>query len=110
MPSGAAVTSDARKKHSIESLDSRYLDVIKNIEPSRFKYNDNPDRYHTGFIAQEVLSAMTRVGLRPEEFGAFVDINGDGSDYALRYGEFAAMLLLYIKDLESQIQTIKGGV
>ena len=103
--------SDLRIKEDVGLMDRRYLDIIKSLTPTRFKYrNISKDTYHTGFIAQDVLSAMDHVGLKPEELGAFVDIKGDGSEYALRYDEFAALLLLYIKDLESQIQTIKGGV
>lgn len=54
-----------------------------------------------------MLGALTQAGLTPEEVGMFVDIHKDGSDYALRYDEIAALLLLYIKDLEAQIKELK---
>jgi hypothetical protein len=105
---GAAVTSDLREKHDVGLLDHRYLDMIKKMTPAKFRYNSiKNDTYHTGFIAQEVLGAMTQAGLKQDDVGAFVDMNGDDSKYALRYDEFSALLLLYIKDLEKQIQELK---
>lgn len=108
---GAVVTSDLRTKENISLLDRRYLDMIKSLKPTRFNIKGiKDDHLHTGFIAQEVLSAMTQAGLKPEELAAFVDTEGDGSKYALIYDEFAALLLLYIQDLEKQIHNLKGGV
>lgn len=108
---GAVVTSDLRTKENVSLLDRRYLDMIKSLKPTRFNIKGiKDDHLHTGFIAQEVLSAMTQAGLKPEELAAFVDTEGDGSKYALIYDEFAALLLLYIQDLEKQIHNLKGGV
>lgn len=108
MPSGAAVTSDARKKHNIESLDSRYLDIIKNIEPKRFQYNCNPlDRYHTGYIAQDVEKAMQNIGMDVSELSAFVDTNNDGTEFALRYGEFIPLLHKWIKEIDDRLTAIE---
>ena len=105
---GVIVTSDLRKKTDVGLLDSRYLDLIKHLTPARFKIKSiKNDHFHTGFIAQEVLGALTQAGLTPEEVGMFVDIHKDGSDYALRYDEITALLLLYIKDLEAQIKKLK---
>lgn len=106
---GAVVTSDLRTKENISLLDRRYLDMIKSLKPTRFNIKGvKDDHLHTGFIAQEVLSAMTQAGLKPEELAAFVDTEGDGSKYALIYDEFAALLLLYIQDLEKQIHDLKS--
>lgn len=105
---GVIITSDLRKKTDVGLLDSRYLDLIKHLTPARFKIKSiKNDHFHTGFIAQEVLGALTQAGLTPEEVGMFVDIHKDGSDYALRYDEITALLLLYIKDLEAQIKKLK---
>lgn len=106
---GAVVTSDLRTKENISLLDRRYLDMIKSLKPTRFNIKGiKDDHLHTGFIAQEVLSAMTQAGLKPEELAAFVDTEGDGSKYALIYDEFAALLLFYIQDLEKQIHNLKS--
>lgn len=107
---GALVTSDRRKKNSIKPLDSRYLDVLKNLQPVSFKYNNRNDGAHAGFIAQDVMQAISRANIKPEEFAVVSDCNGDGSEYALGYDEFAALLLLYIKDLEKQIVDLRRNV
>ena len=100
--------SDARLKHDIESLDKRYIEVIKNIEPKRFRYLSNPlDRCHTGYIAQEVKEAMDKVGISVDEMAAYVDINSDGSELALRYGEFIPMLHKWIKEIDDRLKAIE---
>lgn len=94
-------SSDARKKNSIEKLDNRYLNLIRSLVPRRFKYNDNPkDRYHSGFIAQELHENMKNAGLSYDELAALVD---DGSELAIRYGEMIPLLLLYIRYLEDKL-------
>ena len=100
--------SDARRKHNIESLDNRYLDIVKSIEPKRFKYLANPlDRYHTGYIAQDVQTAMKKLNVSVDELSAFVDVNGDGSDLALRYGEFIPLLHKWLKELDNRVTAIE---
>lgn len=107
---GVLVTSDRRKKNSIKPLDSRYLDVIKNLQPVSFRYNNRNDGAHAGFIAQDVMQSMSKANIKPDELAVVADCNGDGSEYALGYDEFAALLLLYIKDLEKQIVDLRRNV
>lgn len=105
-----ATSSDERVKRNIADLDDRYLKLIKNINPVSFKYIknlSNSNRSHTGFIAQDVLTAMNDAGISSEEFAAFVDLKGNGSEYALRYEEFISPLLMYIKHLESRISALE---
>ena len=107
---GALVTSDRRKKNNIKPLDKRYIDVLKNLQPVSFRYNNRNDGAHAGFIAQDVMQAISKANIKPEEFAVVADCNGDGSEYALGYDEFAALLLLYIKDLEKQIVDLRRNV
>ena len=105
-----ATSSDERVKRNIADLDDRYLKLMKNINPVSFKYIENlsnSNRSHTGFIAQDVLTAMNDAGISSEEFAAFVDLKGNGSEYALRYEEFISPLLMYIKHLESRISALE---
>jgi hypothetical protein len=56
--------SDARLKKEIEKFDARYNLFYDALQPKRYKYIDGTsDRYHTGFIAQEVVSALEAAGL-----------------------------------------------
>ena len=104
---GATVTSDRRKKNSIEELGDAYEALLDKITPVRFKFNDGTSgRFHAGFIAQEVQEALEAAGLTTQDFGGFVDINKDGEELGLIYSEFIALLLLKIKRLEQRIAAL----
>lgn len=108
-----AVTSDARNKKDIAPLADNYLQLIRNISPVSYKYDDDislSGRTHTGLIAQDVLQAMTAAGISANEFAAFIDVRGDGSEYALRYEEFIAPLLAYVKHLEERITDLERTI
>ena len=99
-------TSDRNKKHDIEDLDGRYVKLFDALRARRFKLNNGTsNRYHPGFVAQEVEEALVFVGLDSQEFGGFVkDKDDDGNDlYFLRYEEFIAILAAKIKQLEERI-------
>lgn len=106
-----STASDARMKQDITPLADNYLQLIKAVEPVSFKYSGElslSGRTHTGFIAQQVQEAMNASGISAENFAAFVDLNKDGEEYALRYEEFIPLLLLYIQSLDRELQTLKG--
>lgn len=104
---GAAVTSDRREKNSIEELPEAYEGLLDKLTPLRFRYNDKGDRYHVGFVAQDVDRALTEAGLSREDFGGFVDLNGDGSHLGLVYDEFVGLLLQKIKKLETRLKVLE---
>ena len=106
--SGAAVTSDERKKNSIEALPEAYEAMLDKLTPVRYKYNNGTSgRYHAGFRAQEVKEALEAVGLTTQDFGGFVDLNGDGEELGLIYAEFIAILLQKIKRQEQRIAALE---
>lgn len=108
--SGATVTSDERKKNSIELLPDAYDALLDKITPVRFKYNDGTSgRYHAGFIAQDVKAALAEVGLSTKDFGGFVDLMGDGEELGLIYSEFIALLLSKIKRQEQRIAALEAA-
>jgi hypothetical protein len=99
---GTIQTSDRNKKHDIEALPEKYLDFLKDLPPYRFKMNENTsDRYHVGYIAQEVETLMEKHGINSQEFGGFVKgKDEDGNDiYMLRYEEFIAIHTAAIQDI-----------
>lgn len=107
---GTIVTSDRNEKNSIEDLPDKYLTMFDRIQPKRFKLNSGTsDRYHTGYIAQEVEEAMHETGVDGQEFGGFIkDKDEDGNDiYMLRYGEFDAIYAAKIKQLEARIAELE---
>lgn len=117
-------TSDRNQKRDINDLDDKYIQLFDLIRPTSY-YLKNGDRIHTGFIAQEVEDAMTKVGLTAKELGFFCrdiktepvqDENGeyiedkkvydeDGNPvyiYGLRYSEYIAIMAAKIKKLEEK--------
>jgi phage minor structural protein len=106
--SNEVVTSDRRNKHSIEELPDAYVEALDKMTPVRFKYNEGTsDRYHVGFIAQDVEAALTEAGLCGKDFGGFVDLNGDGETLGLAYDEFIGLLFQKIRKLEKKIKAIE---
>lgn len=106
------VTSDRNQKHDIEELPEKYINMLMQLIPSRYKINSGTSgRYHVGFIAQEVEEAMNSAGIDAQEFGGFVkDKAEDGSDiYMLRYEEFIGILTAKIKQLEARLSALEGG-
>ena len=103
--------SDANRKNSIEDLPEKYLTLFDRLIPRRYKLNDGTsDRYHVGFIAQEVEAAMTAAGVYSQEFGGFVKDTDEetGEDiYFLRYEEFIGILVAKINALETRINALE---
>ena len=104
---GATVTSDRREKNSIEELPASYEALLDKLTPLRFKYNGKGDRYHVGFVAQEVDEALTAAGLTRDDFGGFVDLKGDGSELGLAYDEFIGLLLQKQRKLEKRLKALE---
>lgn len=99
--SGQAITSDKNKKHDIESLDEKYSNLFNNLNPVRYRFDDGTsDRYHTGFIAQEVEQAVKAAGLSDSDFAGYLK-DQDGN-YFLRYDEIIALLVSEVQMLKKQ--------
>ena len=103
---GEIQTSDQNQKNSIEPLPDKYVSMLDNVTPVRYKLNDGTSgRYHVGFIAQDVEQAMESAGVSDLEFGGWIkDVDEDGNPvYMLRYTEMIAILWAKIKQLEGKI-------
>ena len=106
--SGTAITSDRNLKHDIEDLDERYDRLFDLLKSNRFKLNDGTsNRYHTGFIAQDVELAMQQAKLDSSEFGALCIST---TDYALRYTEFIALNTNQIQKLKSRVAALEARI
>ena len=103
-----AVVSDRNKKHDIEVLDESYSTLFDNLSPVRFKYNDGTsDRFHVGFIAQEVEEAITAAGLTTQD-AAFLVHNKTDDTYSLRYSEFIALCVGEIQRLKKRMTVLEA--
>ena len=102
-------TSDKNKKNSIESLDDRYNTLFDNLSPIRYKYNDGTsDRYHTGFIAQDVEQAIANSNLDTLDFAGYVK-DEEGVCY-LRYEEFISLNTQQIQKSKTRIAELESKV
>lgn len=113
--SAVTITSDINKKNSIEPLIRNYDSLFNNLLPKRFKYNDGTsDRYHLGFIAQEVTEAIYISGLTGQdaalvcEFEEEDDEGNKTTTYGLRYEELISLCVDQIQKLKSRIQELES--
>ena len=109
---GEIQTSDHNQKNSIEPLPDKYISMLDNVTPVRYKLNDGTSgRYHVGFIAQDVEQAMESAGVSDMEFGGWIkDVDEDGNTvYMLRYTELIAVLWAKIRKLEQRIEVLEGA-
>lgn len=101
-------TSDENIKHDIAEIPQKYIDMMDDITPVIYKMdNGTSNRYHTGFIAQNVKAAMDAHGVSDLELAAWCkDVDTEGNELQmLRYMEFIAIMWAKIKQLESRLNT-----
>ncbi len=107
----SGTSSDRNKKNSIEHLDEKYSALFYNLEPVRFKFNNGTsNRYHTGFIAQDVEEAVIKSGLKGSDFAAvckFDDPNKKETEWILRYEELIALCVNEIQRLNKRVKELE---
>ena len=83
------------------------------LQAKRYKYIDGPsDRYHTGFIAQEVVTALVDSGLDTQQF-AGVMLKKPGTEdecWHLRRDEFVALNTWQIQKAKARITELEERV
>lgn len=109
---GAAIStgSDRNIKNSIENLPTQYSDLVYYLNPVRYKYNDGTsDRYHTGFITQEVENALSICNIDTQDFAALVgfDRGTENETWGLRYSEFIALNTAAIQAQKKEIDELR---
>ena len=108
--SAIVVSSDRNKKKDIEVLDERYSTFFNNLNPVRFKYKDGKSsRYHTGFIAQEVIEALSQSDLSEQELAAICTLRNkdDSEELGIRYEEIIALCVNEIQKLKSRVKELE---
>ena len=110
LDSGAQITSDRNKKNSIQSLPSQYLDLFDKLRPVVYKYNDGTsNRFHTGFIAQDLEEACEDLGISLQDFAAVTIENRGEEDetHYIRYEELIALNTAKIQQLDAENKQLK---
>ena len=115
--SGTINTSDRQAKHDISYDIDDYEYLFDELKPVKYKFNNGTsNRYHTGFISQDIEESLDRLGMSTLDFAGFIkspryDEEGhqiEGYNYALRYEEFIALNALKIKKLEQRIVALEA--
>ncbi len=107
--SSGAIISDRDRKHSISEFDERYDALFDCLKPIKYKYNDGAsDRYHSGFIAQDVFDAIGCSRMTASDFAAYIEARDDagGTVRSLRYEEFIALNTWQIQKLKAQVRAL----
>jgi hypothetical protein len=96
--------SDRRLKNTIEPITDYGLDEVLKLNPVRFFYNLEPNQLVLGFIAQEVREIIPEI-----VSGTEGDLEA-GETLGISYGGFVPVLLNAIKDLNTELQTLRDRV
>ena len=99
--------SDRRKKRNIKDLAlKKARSFIMALKPRKYKFTKDiskSNRFHHGFIAQEVRDAM------PEDWGIYTE--DKKQDFVgLRYDEFLADMVAVIQDQEKRIEALERAI
>lgn len=90
-------------KYDIENLSDKYSVLFDNLNPVRFKYKKGESgRYHSGFILDEVKTAMDIAGIDTSEFAAYCIEDEQTGKGGLRYGEFTSLNTYEIQKLKAR--------
>lgn len=111
------VRSDRRVKHDIEYSLGKYETFFRNLKPTQYKFdNGQSDRYHLGFIAQDVEQCLLNSGLTTKDFAGLVIApveefnpkdNIVDNYYKLRYAEFIALNTHMIQRLLDRVDNLE---
>jgi hypothetical protein len=127
LASSPVVSSDKNAKNSISELDYVYKEIILKLKPVKYKYNNGTsNRWHTGFIAQDVENLLMELGITTNDFAGLIKspvyekINENGEYditsniinyiYSLRYEEFISPITSVIQELKEEIRILKENM
>lgn len=107
--SGIATTSDQKSKKSIQLISEKFNHFFDLLKPSQYQYkNGTSDRYHTGFIAQEIEQGLNKSNISTKNFaGLIIDNN---KNYYLRYSEFIALNTWQIQKLKQRVTELENEI
>lgn len=92
-----STSSDKRLKHDIKLIDGRYDNLFDKLNPIIYKYNDQPDKEHIGFIAQDVLESLNDSSIVDS---ALVLENNDNGMLYIGYSELIGLLVKEVQELK----------
>jgi hypothetical protein len=101
------VTSDKRLKNSISYDMEKYEPFFGQIKPCIFRMNNGGDKYHMGFIAQDLLEASNSAGLGNGDLSL---VNEVGDHYAVGYTELISLNTHMIQKLTARVAELEEKI
>lgn len=106
------VSSDRRIKNSISYNMEKYSGFFMSLKPSFYRFNKgSSQRFHIGFIAQDVEEALLDNGLETSDFAGFIrcagahDVHDQYLDQCyLRYSDFISLNTFMIQKLYREME------
>lgn len=102
-------TSDVREKENIASLDSKHSKLFDKLRPVQFNFINGNGRLCYGLVAQEVLAAMSELGISEHELDlvhhdTWVDKETQTAkdSFGLAYANLIAMLIYEVQKLKHE--------
>lgn len=106
----AWTSSDRRNKENIENLDTELSkNFIDATETKQFKYKDAEGK-HYGMIAQDVRELLDNLGETDAHLEYCVNEEDEYDPRNINYSEYIPHIINYIKDLRSEIVSLKEEV
>lgn len=99
------VSSDRRLKEEIQyDVSKTYTGLFETLEPASFFYKKGLRKRHLGFIAQDLLAGLEKLGLPAAEL-ALLSRNEDGY-LGIASGELIAVLWAKVKELDNKVKEL----
>ena len=94
------------EKIDIEELSDEYHEFASALMslPKRFHLTSDTNSYETGFVAEEVLNALTDSGL---EITDFKGIKSENGTYSLNYISLIALLFNELKLMDERVKALE---
>lgn len=113
-----STSSDKRIKNSITYDLDKYKKFFMQLKPTAYRFNSgNSNRFHIGFIAQDVEEAILSSEIETSDFAGLVQSAGEDDahdkytdQYYLRYTNFIALNTYMIQNLYSEIENLKKQI
>ena len=109
---GTIKTSDLRMKKNIEVYPNNYEILFNTLKPIRYQFIDgSSDRYHCGFISQQIEESLQKAGLSSFDFAGFIKTpTGNDFAYGLRYDEFISLNTWQIQKLKPRVSALEQTI
>jgi len=97
---GTINTSDRNKKKDIAYDTDKHDALFRSLKPCTYKFKENDDREHFGFIAQDIEESMEGMGMNPSDYGLVMHKKTETGDFhGMAYAELHALEVAQIQKL-----------